>query len=92
MLFLMVYKLLKKEEKEVAGEVKNIIFDVGQVLVSYDWESYLKAFHFSAEEEKLIAEKVFKSRSGMSVTVACFLKKNTGNSLSQNFRPSTKRM
>ena len=60
--FLMVYKLLKKEEKEVAGEVKNIIFDVGQVLVSYDWESYLKAFHFSAEEEKLIAEKVFKSQ------------------------------
>ena len=49
--FLMVYKLLK-----------NIIFDVGQVLVSYDWESYLKAFHFSAEEEKLIAEKVFKSQ------------------------------
>ena len=36
--FLMVYKLLKKEEKEVAGEVKNIIFDVGQVLISYDWE------------------------------------------------------
>ena len=42
--------------------IKNIIFDVGQVLVSYDWESYLKAFHFSAEEEKLIAEKVFKSQ------------------------------
>lgn len=60
--FLMVYKLLKKENKEAEGEVKNIIFDVGQVLVSYDWESYLKAFHFSAEEEKLIAEKVFKSQ------------------------------
>ena len=39
----MVYKLLKKENKEVEGEVKNIIFDVGQVLVSYDWESYLKS-------------------------------------------------
>ena len=38
------------------------IRDRGQVLVSYDWESYLKAFHFSAEEEKLIAEKVFKSQ------------------------------
>ena len=60
--FLMVYKLLKKENKEAEGEVKNIIFDVGQVLVSYDWENYLKAFHFSAEEEKLIAEKVFKSQ------------------------------
>lgn len=60
--FLMVYKLLKKENKEAEGEVKNIIFDVGQVLVSYDWESYLKAFRFPAEEEKLIAEKVFKSQ------------------------------
>ena len=39
----MVYKLLKKEDKEAEGEVKNIIFDVGQVLVSYEWEDYLKA-------------------------------------------------
>ena len=60
--FLMVYKLLKKENKEVRGEVKNIIFDVGQVLVSYEWEEYLKSFHFPEEEEKLIAEKVFKSQ------------------------------
>lgn len=60
--FLMVYKLLKKENKEAEGEVKNIIFDVGQVLVSYEWESYLKDFHFPEEEEKLIAEKVFKSQ------------------------------
>ena len=63
--FLMVYKLLKKEEKEVAGEVKNIIFDVGQVLVSYDWESYLKAFHFSAEEERdrgLFPEEEYRKR------------------------------
>ena len=35
--------------------MKNIIFDVGQVLVSYDWESYLKEFHFPAEEEMQIA-------------------------------------
>ena len=60
--FFMVYKLLKKENQEADGEVIIIIVDVGQVLVSYDWESYLKAFHFSAEEEKLIAEKVFKSQ------------------------------
>lgn len=60
--FFMVYKLLKKDKKEVEGEVKNIIFDVGQVLVSYDWETYLKDFNFPAEEEKLIGEKVFKSQ------------------------------
>ena len=61
--FLMVYKLLKKENKEAEGEVKNIIFDVGQVLVSYEWEDYLKSFHFPEEEEKLIAEAVFKSQT-----------------------------
>lgn len=61
--FFMVYKLLKKDKKEAEGEVKNIIFDVGQVLVSYDWETYLKDFHFPEEEEKLIAEKVFKSQT-----------------------------
>lgn len=60
--FLMIYKLLKKENKEVEGEVKNIIFDVGQVLVTYDWESYLKSFHFPKEEYDLMAEKVFKSQ------------------------------
>ena len=60
--FLMVYKLLKKDKKEADGEVKNIIFDVGQVLVTYDWETYLKEFHFPAEEEKLMAEKIFKSQ------------------------------
>ena len=79
---------MKKEEKEVAGS-ENIIFDgtgVGLPMIG----SYLKAFHFSAEEEELIAEKGFKPRSGTNVTVACFTK-NTNN-LSQNFRPSTKRM
>ena len=58
----MVYRILNKNKKVVDSDMENIIFDVGQVLVSYDWESYLKAFHFSAEEEKLIAEKVFKSQ------------------------------
>lgn len=67
-IFLMVYKLLKKEDKEPEGEVKNIIFDVGQVLVSYEWEDYLKSFHFLEEEEKLIAEAVFKSQTWKSVT------------------------
>ena len=58
--FLMVYKLLKKEDKEAEGEVKNIIFDVGQVLVSYEWERLSEKLPFS--EKKLIAEKVFKSQ------------------------------
>ena len=41
---LMLFKYLskKKEEKPETGGIKNIIFDVGQVLVDYDWETYCK--------------------------------------------------
>lgn len=60
--FLLVYKLLADKNKEAQGEIKNIVFDVGQVLVSYDWESYLKSFGFPKEKEKLFAEKVFQSQ------------------------------
>ena len=62
--FWMAYRIWgnKKPREDENRMIENIIFDVGQVLVSYDWESYLKAFHFPAEEEKLIAEKVFKSQ------------------------------
>lgn len=60
--FSMVYRLLNRKEKKV-GEtgIKNIIFDVGQVLVTYDWEGYLKTFDFPEEEYRLMAEKVFLS-------------------------------
>lgn len=60
--FSMVYRLLnKKEKKEMESGMKNIIFDVGQVLVTYDWESYLKSFGFPQEEYRLIGEKIFLS-------------------------------
>ena len=39
--------------------IKNIIFDIGQVLVTYDWEGYLREFGFSEEMNRTIAEAVF---------------------------------
>ncbi len=41
--------------------IKNIIFDIGDVLVGYDGSSYLKSFGFSPEEEKAIYEALFRS-------------------------------
>ena len=42
---------LQKEEPTI----KNIIFDIGQVLVTYDWEGYLREFGFSEEMNRTIA-------------------------------------
>ena len=61
--FWMVYRLLNKRNKETDGEVKNIIFDVGKVLVDFEWEKYLDSFDFPEEERNLMAQKVFKSQT-----------------------------
>lgn len=39
--------------------IKNIVFDIGQVLVTYDWKTYLKGFGFSEEINERIAKAVF---------------------------------
>lgn len=43
----------------MAGEIKNVIFDVGKVLVDYDWESYLDSFGFAPEKENELRMRLF---------------------------------
>ena len=58
----MVYRFLSNlSGKEPEGEIRNIVFDVGNVLVTYDWQSYLKSFGFGEEEYKAVSEAVFLS-------------------------------
>lgn len=59
--FWMVFGLLNKKNKETKSSMKNIIFDVGQVLVKFDWEGYLKSFGFPEEEYRAMAENIFLS-------------------------------
>lgn len=58
-IFIMIYRIFGKKEKEVDGEIKNIIFDVGNVLMDYDWQTYLKSFGFSEEKYEKIARACF---------------------------------
>lgn len=44
------------------SNVENIIFDVGNVLMEYGWEPYLKSFGFSEEKYEKIADAVFRSK------------------------------
>ncbi len=41
--------------------IKNIVFDIGDVLVGYDGRSYLKSFGFSPEKEQTILCATFRS-------------------------------
>ncbi len=41
--------------------IRNIIFDIGGVLVDYDWKTYLESFHFPPEKTDAIAKATFLS-------------------------------
>ena len=59
----MVYKLLNKNKKVADSDMENIIFDVGKVLVKYEWEKYLDGFGFPKEERDRLAKVVFQSKT-----------------------------
>lgn len=42
--------------------IKNVIFDVGKVLVEYDPEGYLKRLGFDEETQKAVSEAMFQSK------------------------------
>ncbi|MCD7867325.1 MAG: HAD family phosphatase [Clostridiales bacterium] len=60
---LMVYKMLEGRQKKVEGEIRNLIFDIGNVLVDFDWEGYLKSYGFPEEKYEKIADAVFRSET-----------------------------
>lgn len=60
-MWLMYSVLNRKYMSKNEGKIKNVIFDVGKVLVDFNWEEYLKSFGFSKEEEEVIAREVFQS-------------------------------
>ena len=58
----LVYNLLNRKAKKPSGKIKNIIFDVGNVLMRYDWEGYLRSFGFDEEEYQTLADNIFRSQ------------------------------
>ena len=61
-MFMMAYRIFGKKEKSVERKMENIIFDVGNVLMEYGWEPYLKSFGFPKEKYEKIADAVFRSK------------------------------
>lgn len=43
------------------AEIKNIVFDMGKVLVDFDWDGYLASFHFPEETLAAIKKATFPS-------------------------------
>lgn len=50
-----------KERYESMKRIKNIVFDVGKVLIDFDWDRYLESFNFPLETYAAIKRVTFPS-------------------------------
>lgn len=58
---LQTYKLLGNHRAVNKNEqIENIIFDVGKVLVDFDWDAYMHRFGYPEEKIKRITDAIFK--------------------------------
>ena len=58
-----VYRMLKKKDPVPDSKYRNIVFDVGRVLVDFDWETYLDSFDFPPEERQAMVREIFQSNT-----------------------------
>lgn len=49
-------------EFSLDNRIRNIVFDLGKVLLSYDWESYLESFKFDKKTYEIMADAIFRNR------------------------------
>lgn len=48
-------------EFSLDNRIRNIVFDLGKVLLSYDWESYLESFKFDKKTYEIMADAIFRN-------------------------------
>ncbi len=58
---MMAVRIFGKKKEPETGAVKNVIFDVGRVLVSFDGEGYVRSFGFPEEEHQRVMDATFRS-------------------------------
>lgn len=59
---ILVYRQLKRKNEEMFGSgIDTVILDVGNVLVNYDWKSYLDSFGYEEEKNKALAAAMFEN-------------------------------
>lgn len=68
--FWMAYRIWgpKKPKEDEDRMIENVIFDVGNVLMGYDWEEYLKSYNFPEEKYQKSQMQHFEIQSGRSRT------------------------
>ena len=54
------FKVFGRKDKNT-GRVHNVVFDIGNVLMKFGWESYLDSYGFDSEKREKIADAVFRN-------------------------------
>lgn len=57
-----VHRIFVGSKKKEKREIENVIFDVGKVLVNFEWETLMNSFHFPATKRKRMVAAIFGSK------------------------------
>ena len=60
LVYVMAFKVLGPKTPK-SGQIRNIVFDVGNVLMGFEWPEYLDSFGFPTEKREKIADATFRS-------------------------------
>ncbi|MFQ7551875.1 MAG: hypothetical protein ACLRMZ_18195 [Blautia marasmi] len=77
---LLVYRYTRQKNDipkidTASSSVDTFIFDLGNVLVRYDWKTYLKSLKFSAEAVQAVGVLYLTALIGRMLTEVCGMKK-----------------
>lgn len=63
-IFMTAYNFWGKKKKRNGEErmIENVVFDIGKVLLAFEWEKYLESFGFSKDKYEKIADVTFRSK------------------------------
>lgn len=63
-IFILAYRFWGKKKKDTKEDrmIENVVFDIGKVLMAFEWEKYLEGFHFPKEKYEKIADATFRSK------------------------------
>ena len=59
--YTLLLKAFQRHRPQIDQQIDTVIFDVGNVLVQYDWKSYLDTFPYSEDVKKRIGAAIFES-------------------------------
>lgn len=67
LIYAMILVMKVLDQRHLTPKIKNIIFDIGKVLVDYDWDEFIRGLGYTEEQVKIIGGAMFHNKAWMEL-------------------------